>query len=119
MDPLWVSWPGVRIRRTLTTERGVPVAFLYQLEFNEKATLDGQPPDEWIEVARFDHDVTGPHNVLEEGLHCDLYIQGEKDRKSWNHPNVPIKQAPSYCEQYLIKNADFLLRRAGYRGLKK
>lgn len=105
----WVEWPYARIRRELDTENGRVTRFVFQLEYNLKATADGLPPHEWLEVARFDHDVDGGHNVAVEGLHLDVYRDGEVYRKTWDFPSVPLNVAPDFCQQYLLSNADYFL----------
>ncbi len=82
----WVEWPYARIRREIDTERGRVTRFVFQLEYNMQATQDGLPPHDWREVARFDHNVDGEHNVEVEGLHLDLYRDGEKYEKLWGFP---------------------------------
>lgn len=106
---LWVEWPYARIRRELETERGVVTRFVYQLEYNAEASLDGLPPHDWHEVARFDHDIDGPHDISEDGLHIDLYREGEKYAQLYNFPAVPLNAAPEFCEQFLLNRADKLL----------
>ncbi|MCH7661519.1 MAG: hypothetical protein IH933_13385 [Euryarchaeota archaeon] len=106
-----VEWPYARIRRELAVEDGVPIRFVYQLEYNTEASLDGLPPHDWRQVARFDHDVDGPHDVTNEGLHIDLYRDGEKYEQTYDFPRVELTDAPDFCQQYLQQNADYLLGR--------
>ncbi len=107
----WVEWPYARIRRELTVEDGTVSRFVYQLEYDMKATEDGLPPHDWRIVARFDHDLDGPHNVAEEGLHIDLYREGDVYKKSYDFPPIRLKEAPRFCERYLHENADGLIDR--------
>jgi hypothetical protein len=107
----WVEWPYARIRRELETEGGVVTRFVFQLEYDCEATTDGLLPHDWRTVARFDHDLDGPHNVNEEGLHVDVYRDGEVVMKSYDFPPVPLRKAPRFCERYLQENADFLIDR--------
>lgn len=108
---LWVEWPYARIRRELDTEGGVITRFIYQLEYNAAASLDDLPPHDWREVARFDHNTDGPHDVSKEGLHIDVYRDGEKYMQSYDFPKVPLEDTPSFCQRYLEENADFLIDR--------
>lgn len=108
---LWVEWPYARLRRELDVNGGIPTRFVYQLEYDLDATVDGLPPNDWRQVARMDHDIEGPHNVAEEGLHIDLYRNGTKFKQSHDFPNVPLKQAPSFCEAYLQQRSDFFVDR--------
>ena len=108
---LWAEWPYARIRRELDTEDGRPVRFIFQLEYDMDDSNDGLPPHDWRQVARFDHDLDGPHNVAVEGLHLDVYREGEKYMRTWSFPEVPLREAPDFCQQYLLRNADFLINR--------
>lgn len=107
----WIEWPYARLRREIDVDGGVPTRFVYQLEYDLDATVDGLPPHDWQAVARMDHDSTGPHNAAEEGLHIDLYRDGAKVKQSHDFPDVPLKLAPAFCEMYLQENADRLLDR--------
>ncbi len=80
LEPVWVQWPYARIRRELVTERGEPVRFVAQLEYDIQATPTGENTSEWRTVARFDHhsEAEHGHDIAEEGLHLDLYKDSEK-----------------------------------------
>jgi hypothetical protein len=84
----------VRRRVGLSTYRGDVVRFVVQLEYR----LDG----EWRAVARFDHDSNSEmgHDVTEEGLHLDVYRDGEKYRVERDFPAVDLNDAVEYCETY-------------------
>ncbi|WP_449405156.1 DUF7718 family protein [Halorhabdus amylolytica] len=59
-------------------------------------------------MARFDHDPQSPygHDIEEEGLHMDLYKQGQKYRiVRSKFPYVPVNHAPRYCIEYSKQNA--------------
>lgn len=101
----WVEYPTARIRFELDVHHGIPTRFVVQLEYRIY--------DEWRPVARFDHDSTGnqSHDVTEEGLHMDVYRNGEKYRVERGFPPVRLKRAPRYCKSYVRSNADRLLRR--------
>lgn len=51
------------------------------------------------------------HDVVEEGLHMDVYRDEEKARVKDDFPTVPLTEAPRYCIAYIRENADALLRR--------
>lgn len=70
----WVEYPNARVRSELDVRRGIPTRFVVQLEYRVDS--------EWSVVARFDHDSTGEqsHDVTEDGLHMDVYRNGEKYR---------------------------------------
>jgi len=111
-DPAWIRWPYARIRRSLETERGDVIQFMTQLEYDVQATPSGQNTPDWQPVARFDHNSESfhGHDVSEEGLHLDLYRDGEKYKVKTNFPPVPLSRAFRYCEEYLMRHADYLLQ---------
>jgi hypothetical protein len=101
----WLEYPHTRLRVEIDKEQGVPTRFVVQLE--------RRVGDEWRQVVRFDHDPENPmgHDVVEEGLHMDIYRDGEKARVKDDFPPVPLTDAPRYCITYIRQNADQLLRR--------
>ena len=113
LDPLWLEWPHTRVRRRLETDAGVVRKFVVQLEYNPGADSVERAPDDWLVVARFDHDTTpgGGHDVSEEGLHLDIYRDGERFRRSRDFPSVPLSKAMSYCEEFFENNGDRLVAR--------
>lgn len=98
-----------RIRRRIgfDTERGQVVRFVVQLEY---AHSDG-----WHEVVRYDHDGTGEnefaHNVTEDGLHIDIFRDGEKDATEYIAPPQPAAIALDRAEDHLAKNLKRFIRR--------
>jgi hypothetical protein len=68
-----VSGP-LQVRIGLDREKGAVTRFMVQLEYHH----DG----DWHPVVRYDHDGTGEsehsHDVVDEGLHIDIYRDGEK-----------------------------------------
>lgn len=62
----------VQLRTAFTTSQGEVVRFMVQLEY----WLDGG----WRPVVRYDHDREAPggHDITDEGLHMDVYRDGEK-----------------------------------------
>jgi hypothetical protein len=106
-----VGRPDARLRGGVDSERGVPVRFLYQLEYRVE---HADAPDEWVSVARFDHNTNpdeGGHNVAVEGLHMDLYRDGEKYQVVRGFPPIPLNDAPDYAETYIRDHANRLIRR--------
>jgi hypothetical protein len=101
----WVEYPHARLRVEIDRERGVPTRFVVQLE--------RRVGEEWCEVVRFDHDPENPmgHDVADEGLHMDVYRDGEKVRVKDDFPPVNLTQAPRYCIAYITEHAPALLRR--------
>ena len=100
----WIEWPHARLRFVLDTN-GTPSRFFIQLEYRVE--------DEWEPVVHFDHNPAAPdgHDITAEGLHMDIYRDGEQYRTKTDFPPVQLSVAPDYCETYIRKNADRLLRR--------
>ena len=69
--------------------------------------------DEWRQVIRFDHDPENPmgHDIAEDGVHMDVYRDGEKVRVKDDFPPVPLNHAPRYCITYTRENAARFLDR--------
>jgi len=112
LPPSWVRWPYARIRRELSVDEGMVTRFVFQLEYDIRATPTGENTPEWRPVARFDHDVDGQqsHDVRDEGLHLDLYRDGEKYEVLTNFPPVSLPRTPRYAQEYLERHADRLLQ---------
>lgn len=110
-EPVWIRWPYARIRRELETERGAVLRFVAQLEYDVQATPAGDNTPDWQPVARFDHNSHSQHghDISDEGLHLDLYKDGEKHRVLDTFPPVPLSRAPRYCEEYLTRHANRFL----------
>lgn len=111
-----VVFGETRIRYGLTTEDGVPVEFLVQLEYRVSTDCDGRewPADSWLAVARFDHARDGPpyRDVEAVGLHLDVLTpDGEQVAKRRGFPRVAVTQAIRYADGYLRDNHDLLIRR--------
>lgn len=106
-----VSWykpfdPGhTRVYTFLRLDRGIPRAFVVQLECRVR--------DSWHEVVRFDHDMdaAGGHDVREEGLHMDVYRDGEKVRVERDFPDVELTDAPAYCVDHVTTKHDHYVSR--------
>ena len=101
----WIRYPVAQLRFSMDTERGSPTRFLVQLERLVE--------DEWLEVVRFDHDNEGEqsHDIREEGLHMDIYRDGEKYLVRDDFPPMGLNIAPAYAQAYIESEADRLLRR--------
>lgn len=113
LDPLWVDWPRARIRRELDVEQGTVARFVVQLEYNVAVGSRGSDDPDWRVVARFDHDATsgGGHDVASEGLHLDVYRDGERYERLRGFPDLPLGRAMRYSERYLRSHSDRLLAR--------
>jgi hypothetical protein len=101
----WGEDPHARVRVEIDKSEGHVTRFVVQLE----RSIGG----EWSEVVRFDHEPENPmgHNITKEGLHMDVYRDGEKVRVKDDFPPVPLSDAPRYCIMYIRTNADQLLQR--------
>lgn len=91
----------------ITSDRGNVVRFVVQLEYE----VEG----ERLPVVRYDHDAEGSdeatHDVSEEGLHMDIYREGDKYRtKSITGP-LPASIALDLAEDHLSKNLERFIRR--------
>lgn len=97
----------VQLRTAFTAEQGEVVRFLTQLEY----WLDG----DWRAVVRYDHDTGGAdeaaHDVTEDGLHRDVYRDGEKVRTVDVTPPLPSTDAFNYAEDDLRENYERYIKR--------
>ena len=103
----------VQLRTAFSTERGQVPRFMVQLEY----WLD----DDWSEVVRYDHDQDAPggHDVTEEGLHRDVYRDGEKYDTETVSPPIPAKNAFNHAEEDLRENVErFIKRFEKWHGVK-
>lgn len=104
-----------QIRYGLTTDSGLPVKFLVQLEYHPQSDADNKfDSRDWLAVARFDHDAAGPpyRNVERVGLHMDvLKPNGTQLPKRRDFPPIPLNQAMRYADDYLRYHHDFLIGR--------
>jgi hypothetical protein len=101
----FIEYPHARLRVVIDTETGTPTRFLVQLEYR----VEG----EWNPVVHFDHNPAGEfgHDITEEGLHMDIYRDGEQYRVKTGFPPVALSDAPAYAESHIREQADQLLRR--------
>lgn len=95
--------PQARIRAGQTIEQGTVVRFVRQIEY--------RIGDDWYPVVRYDHGpAEGEHDVRDEGLHIDVYRDGEKDE---NHsrqlappesPDRGLSRAEDHLVDHLIEH---------------
>lgn len=93
--------PGpVQTRVGYDHNRGKVVRFVVQLEYNH----DG----EWHVVVRYDHDERGSddatHDVTEEGLHMDIYREGDPVVTEYVSPPLEAGVAMDRAEDHLSEN---------------
>jgi len=95
----------VQLRTAFSAEKGEVTRFVIQLEY----WLDG----DWHEVVRYDHDRDAPsgHDVTEEGLHRDVYRDGEKHRTEEVSPAIPANEAFDYAEEDLREHVEPFVKR--------
>lgn len=95
----------VQLRTGFSTERGEVTQFMIQLEY----WLEG----DWREVVRYDHDrdTPGGHDITEDGLHRDVYRDGEKLRSEKVSPPIPANQGFDAAEEDLQENAEGFIKR--------
>lgn len=68
----------------------------------------------WEIVAQFDHDPDSlyGHDIEQEGLHMDLYKEGQKYRVVRSKfPHIPVNHAPGFCIDYIKQNHGTLIKR--------
>lgn len=94
-----------QIRSGTTVEDGEVAKFVRQLEY--------RVGDDVLEVVRYDHDPDAPggHNVTEEGLHMDVYRDGEKIRAEQIAPPEPAGRALTRAEEHLAENIEQFVKR--------
>ena len=100
----------VRQRVGIDLERGRVTRFVVQLEY-----LIEPQTDEWAVVVRYDHDAEGSaeatHDVTEEGLHIDIYRDGEKIDSHELTPPLPANDALNAAEEHLADHLEGYVRR--------
>ncbi|RQH03198.1 DUF7718 family protein [Natrarchaeobius oligotrophus] len=79
--------------------------FVVQLEYELESG--------WTTVVRYDHDVKSEfgHDVSEEGVHIDIYRDGEKYRTEYVAPPMPARHALDRAEDHLANNLVNFIRR--------
>lgn len=101
---------SARRRLGLKVDRGEVTRFVVQLEY----LLDAKK-NEWATVVRYDHDAKGSaeatHDVTEEGLHIDIYRDGEKIDSHELTPPLPANAALESAEDHLAEHLNGYIRR--------
>jgi len=79
--------------------------FVVQLEYH----LD----DGWAEVVRFDHNPEGEQGQdgTTEGVHIDVYQDGEKIRAPEIFPPMPANNALTGAEEHLTQHGERYIKR--------
>ena len=77
--------------------------------------LEYRLDNEWAAVVRFDHDADGAdemtHDVTEEGVHMDVYRDGEKVNVVSITGPVPAAVGYTAAEEHLTEHAERYLTR--------
>lgn len=89
----------VQLRIVFSKGRGTITRFMVQFEYWL---------DEWVEIIRYDHDrdAAGGHDVTEDGLHRDVYRDGEKIETVQVTGHIPVNKGFNYAEDDLRENAE-------------
>lgn len=100
----------VRRRLGVDIDHGQVARFVVQLEY-----LVDAEHDEWAIVVRYDHDSQGSdettHDVTEDGLHIDIYRDGEKAESHELTPPMPASEALNAAEEHLAQHMEGYVRR--------
>jgi hypothetical protein len=98
---------GYRTRRRIgySHEQGDVTRFVVQLEYRRA--------DGWAEVVRFDHDPAGEqsHDVMVDGVHMDVYRDGEKIRSEEVFPPMPADEALTSVEEHMKQYGQRYIKR--------
>jgi hypothetical protein len=96
-----------RVRRRIgyAHDHGTVTRFVVQIEYR----MD----DGWTAVVRFDHDSESDHghDVTEEGVHMDVYRNGNKLRSEEVFPPMSASDALSFAEAHLNQHAERYIER--------
>lgn len=100
----------VRRRTGIDVDQGELIRFVVQLEY-----LLDPISNEWATVVRYDHDSLGSdeatHDVTEDGVHIDIYRDGEKVDTNELTPPVTVKKALDIVEDHLVEHLEGYVRR--------
>jgi hypothetical protein len=104
----------LQVRVGFDREKDTVTRFVVQLEYHHSG--------EWHPVVRYDHDGTGgsdhAHDVTEDGLHIDIYRDGEKHATEYIAPAHSGTEALNRVEDHLAENLQrFINRYERWHGL--
>jgi len=114
-DRGYTTRTGSTVRRRLgySHDHGEVTRFVVQLEYRHEG--------EWTPVVRYDHDAESDHghDVTDEGLHIDVYRDGENYRTEYVAPPLPAGVALDFAEDHLAENAQrFITRFEEWHGIR-
>ena len=99
-----------RVRLGYSHDRGEVTRFLVQLEYCVE--------NEWHEVVRYDHAPASEFGH-EEGLHIDVYRDGEQYRTEYVAPPMPAGLGLDRAEDHLNNNLEgFTIRFEQWHGIR-
>lgn len=106
-DREFTSMLDGRVRRRVgySTYRGDVTRFVVQLEYRRAGS--------WDVIVRFDHDPESDvaHDVTNEGVHLDVYRDGEKYRSEEVFPPMPADDACTFAEEHMRNHYQRYVRR--------
>lgn len=108
--------PGpIQTRVAFDRTQDTVTRFMVQLEYHH----DG----DWHPVVRYDHNETSEsehaHDVTEEGLHIDIYRDGEKHATEYIAPPLPGAEALNRVEDHLAHNLQrFITKYEQWHGIE-
>lgn len=110
-----------RVRRRLGTDvdRGTVTRFVVQLEYLVDPIIHA-----WEPIVRYDHDAEGSpeatHDVTEDGLHIDVYRDGNKVDSHELTPPKPANEALAVAEEHLAEHLEgYVNRFERWHGIKR
>lgn len=105
-----VGGHAVRRRLGIDLDRGTVTRFVVQLEYLVDPIHEG-----WQTVVRYDHDSEGSdvatHDVTTDGLHVDVYRDGEKVESRVVSGPLPANDALERAEEHLTTHMKQFIRR--------
>ena len=97
-----ITHPDGRLWYSFENEGPLVTEFVVQLECWVE--------DHWEEVARFDHDPE-THDIRKEGLHMDIYREGEKYEVKRDFPRLNPNAGMNFSISYLQARNERLIER--------
>ena len=96
---------AVQLRLAFSKHRGTITRFMIRLEYWHGG--------DWCEIVRYDHDRDAPggHDITEEGLHRDVFRDGEKVETVQVTGPIPANKGFNYAEDDLGENAERYTKR--------
>lgn len=95
----------VQLRTAFSADSGELTRFVSQLEYWHEGA--------WKVIVRYDHGrgAPGSHDVTEDGLHRDVYRDGEKFRVESITGPIPADEGFDFAEEDLRENGEAYIKR--------